>query len=70
MLGYKRPKPREAEHLAFRVVGFYEAVAVEERAASPGLQGVYLLLLIVHTRHEAQEASPLALSSSTSPLRM
>ena len=26
MLGYKRPKPGEAEHLAFRVVGFYEAV--------------------------------------------
>jgi membrane protein len=28
----ERPKPREAEHLALRVVGLYKAVAVEEDA--------------------------------------
>ena len=30
MLGYKRPKPGKAEHLAFRVVGLDQPIAVEE----------------------------------------
>src|SRR5215207_11420983 len=30
VMGNKLPKPREAEHLAFRVMGLYQPIAVEE----------------------------------------
>src|SRR5215218_4852215 len=56
MLGYKRPKPRKAEHLAFRVVGLYQTVAIEEGCLA-AIQD-YLLLLITHLRHEPQGHSP------------
>src|SRR5215207_1732734 len=56
MLGYKRPKPRKAEHLAFRVVCLYQTVAIEEGYLT-AIQD-YLLLLITHLRHEPQGHPP------------
>src|SRR5215213_2751608 len=52
----ERPKPREAEHLALRIVGLYQPVAVEEGAIVP-LQ-YYLFLLITHSRHKSKGHTP------------
>src|SRR5215212_394470 len=56
MLGYKRPKLRKAEHLAFRVVCLYQTIAIEEGCLA-AVQD-YLLLLITHRRHEPQGHPP------------
>jgi hypothetical protein len=49
VLRHERPKPREAEHLAFRVVGLYQPVAVEQDALAS--IDHYLLLLVAHPWH-------------------
>src|ERR687889_1148135 len=50
------PQPRNAEHLAFGIMGLDEAVTVEEGGIA-GLQHS-LLLLIARTRHEPQRHPP------------
>src|SRR3712207_6114595 len=50
------PEPREAEHLAFGVVGLDQAVAVEEDAIA-GLQHGFLLL-VGHPGHQPQRHPP------------
>jgi hypothetical protein len=52
MLGNKRPKPREAKHFAFGIVGLYQSIAVEEGTVT-GIE-FDLLLLVAHPRHEPQ----------------
>src|SRR5215203_3269336 len=52
MLGDESTKSREAEHLAFGVVGLYQAVAVEEGAVASIEHD--LVLLVVHAQHKAQ----------------
>src|SRR5919107_4297925 len=56
MFGNERPKPWEAEHLAFGVVGLYQPIAVEE-GADTGFQGRFLLF-IIHPRHDPQRHPP------------
>src|ERR687898_2392524 len=56
LLVNKRPKPREADHLAFRIVGLYQPVAVEKDIIAR-LEH-YLLLLVTHPRHEPQGHTP------------
>ena len=57
VLGDKPPKPREAEHLAFGVVGLYQPIAVEERLPRAH-RSIDLLLLIAHARHEPKGHPP------------
>src|SRR5215210_9030603 len=52
MLGDQLSQPGEAEHLALRVVGLYQPVAVEECTLTHSQDD--LLFLVVHTRHKAQ----------------
>ena len=56
VLGDERPKPRDAEHLAFWVVSLYKTVAVEQDALASIEH--YLLLLIATCRHEPQWHPP------------
>src|SRR5215207_216163 len=66
MLGNKRPKPWEAEHLAHGVMSLYQPVTVEQYCLTSFQGG--LLLLIAHPRHEPK-GIPLTLNSSQSPPR-
>src|SRR5688572_18666266 len=56
MLGDESKKPREAEHLTFRVVGLYQPVAVEQCCLA-GIEH-YLVLLVVHFRHKPKGHTP------------
>src|SRR5215207_5592705 len=56
VLGYERPKPREAEHLTLRVVGLYQTITVEEDALAT--IEFYLLLLVTHPWHKPQRHPP------------
>src|SRR5215208_2998235 len=56
MLGNKRPKPREAEHLAHGVMSLYQPVSVEQYCLAGFKYG--LLLLIAHPWHEPQGHPP------------
>src|SRR5215210_5487608 len=56
MLGDERPQPGEAEHLALRIVGLYQPIAVEKSTVFR-LEH-YSLLPIAHVRHEPQGHPP------------
>jgi hypothetical protein len=56
VLGDECPQPREAENLTFGVVGLDETITVEEGAVA--FLEHYLLLLVVHARHETQRHPP------------
>src|SRR5918994_1432535 len=52
----KPAKPGKAEQISLRVVGFYQAVAVEEGALANTED--YLILLVARLRHEPKRHSP------------